>query len=131
MVTSNAVYDGLSVKADTQIQIANQNYSNANDYKYLIINRKEGNAVSYFRTMSYLIVDNNGTDIYLLSFGRGNSGDYVTLVLLAGTQYLTCIGTDGTKAVLETSAAWNKLYTVYALTGCKPEIYASTTNPLE
>ena len=119
-----------SMVAVVQSQNANANYLNANGNKYLIITRGEGASVSYFRTITLLLVDDTGTESYLLTFGRGDSGNITRLVKLSGTQYLTIKNvTDGYTAVLETSATWNKLFTVYSLTGYKPTIYSSATNP--
>ena len=129
MVTSDAVYNGLSNKASTQVQNTNMAYLNSNSNKYLVITRAEGITVSYFRTMSFLIVDDTGTQIRILSDGRRES-DIAVLTNLAGTSYLTVKASNSDTVVLETSASWNKLYTIYGLTGYKPTIYASTTNPL-
>ena len=129
MITSNAVYNGLSNKASTQVQNTNMAYLNSNSNKYLVITRAEGITVSYFRTMSFLIVDDTGTQICILSYGRRES-DIAVLTNLAGTSYLTVKASNSDTVVLETSASWNKLYTIYGLTGYKPTIYASTTNPL-
>lgn len=130
MVTSNAVFNQLSYKSAIQTQNSNATYLNANGNKYLIITRTEGFNISYFRTSSFLIVDDTGTEVYLLSFGRGDSGAITKLVKLAGTQYLSIINaTDGYTAVLETSATWNKMYTIYGLAGYRPNISASATNP--